>query len=238
MIVETFSVHSHVISKYLRGTQAVVIDTLRATSVMITALNNGCRQVIPTIEIDEAMARKRTMLDEQVLLGGERNAVKIPGFDLSNSPLEYTPETVRNRVLVLTTTNGTAAIHRVAGAQRVLIGGMLNASAVAAKLKGAGHVTIVCAGTRGKFSLDDVFTAGCIIARLRENDPDLALDDLGFIAEMLYHRYKTDWRPLIKNASHYKILKECGYLEDIAYCMREDALNIVPVWSDGIIVAQ
>jgi 2-phosphosulfolactate phosphatase len=237
MIIEVFGVHNHVIYKELRYTQAVVIDTLRATSVMITALNNGCRQVVPTIEIDEAMRRKRTMPEQIVLLGGERDAVMIPGFDLSNSPQEYTREMVEDKVLVLTTTNGTAAIHRAASSKRVLIGGMINASAVARKLKEEGdHTTIICAGTRGKYSLDDIFTAGCIISKLRGLKPEIELDDLGFASEMLYLQYKNDWRTLVKNAGHYKILVDCGYENDISYCMQEDVVDIVPEWIDGIVV--
>lgn len=237
MIIEVFGVHSHVINKDLRYTQAVVIDTLRATSVMIAALNNGCRQVLPTIEIDEAMLCKRTMREHTVLLGGERNAVLIPGFDLSNSPLEYTRETVEGKVLVLTTTNGTAAIHRAASSKRVLIGAMINASAVARKLMEEGdHTTIICSGTRGKYSLDDIFTAGCIISKLRELGSEIQLDDLGFTSEMLYLQYKNDWHALVKNASHYKILVDCGYADDIAYCMQEDVFDIVPEWIEGIVV--
>ena len=237
MIIEVFGVHSHVLNKELRSTQAVVIDTLRATSVMITALNNGCRQVVPTIEIDEAMRCKRTMPEQKVLLGGERNAVIIPGFDLSNSPQEYTREIVKDKVLVLTTTNGTAAIHRAASAKRVLIGAMINASAVARKLMEEGdHTTIICAGTRQKFSLDDIFTAGCIISKLRGLGAEINLDDLGFASERMYLQYKNDWHALVQNAAHYKILVDCGYADDVAYCMQEDAVDIVPEWTDGIVV--
>ena len=236
MTIEVFGVHSHVINKELRNTQAVVIDTLRATSVMITALNNGCRQVVPAIEIEEAMHCKRTMPEQKVLLGGERNAVLIPGFDLSNSPREYTREIVDGKVLVLTTTNGTAAIHRAMGAKRVLIGAMINAAAVARKLMEEGdHTTIICAGTRGKFSLDDIFTAGCIISNLRGLGAKISLDDLGYTSEMLYLQFRNEWQSLIKNASHYNILVECGYKDDIAYCMQESIIDIVPEWTDGII---
>ncbi|MFZ5975014.1 MAG: 2-phosphosulfolactate phosphatase [Bacillota bacterium] len=237
MVIEVFGVHNHVINKDLRYTQAVVIDTLRATSVMITALSNGCLQVVPTIEIDEAMQCKRTMPEHRVLLGGERNAVLIPGFDLSNSPREYTREMVEGKVLVLTTTNGTAAIHRAASSKRVLIGAMLNASAVARRLMEDGdHATIICSGTRQKFSLDDIFTAGCIISKLREMGAEIQLDDLGLTSEMLYLQYKNDWRALVQNASHYRILVDCGYADDIAYCMQEDVVDIVPEWVDGIVV--
>lgn len=237
MTIEVFGVYSHVINKEMRNTQSVVIDTLRATSVMITALNNGCRQVVPTIEIDEAMQFRRTMPEQKVLLGGERNAVLIPGFDLSNSPQEYTRETVEGKFLVLTTTNGTAAIHRASGSKRVLIGAMINASAVARKLLEEGcHTTIICSGTRGKYSLDDIFTAGCIISKAREMEPKIEIDDLGYSAEFLYEQYRNDWRALVKNASHYRILLDCGYESDMEYCMQEDIIDIVPEWTDGIVV--
>lgn len=236
MTIEVFGAYDHLISKDMRTTQAVVIDTLRATSVMITALKNGCRQVVPAIEIDEAMRRKRSMSEQNVLLGGERDAVKIPGFDLGNSPKEYKRETVEGKVLVLTTTNGTAALRRAGGAKRVLVGAMNNASAVAKKLaQDPGPASIVCAGTRGKFSLDDIFTAGCILARLRELEPELVLDDLGYTSEMLYQRYRNNWRDLVSNAVHYNVLIKSGFAGDIDYCMQEDTADIVPEWIDGIV---
>ena len=237
MTIEVFGAYHHLASKDMRNTQAVVIDTLRATSVMITALKNGCLQVVPAIEIEEAMRRKRTMSEQNVLLGGERDALKIPGFDLGNSPKEYKRETVEGKVLVLTTTNGTAALHRAGGAKRVLIGAMNNASAVAKRLaQDPGPTHIVCAGTRGKFSLDDIYTAGCILSRLRELVPALEIDDLGFASEMMYHRYRNNWRDLVSNAVHYNVLIKSGFAGDIDYCMQEDTADIVPEWTDGIVM--
>ncbi len=140
-------------------------------------------------------------------------------------------------MLVLTTTNGTAALHKASGAKRVLVGGMINASAVAKKLaRDPGPTYIICAGTHGKFSLDDIYTAGCILSRLRELVPALEIDDLGFASEMMYHRYRNNWRDLVSNASHYSVLVKSGFVGDIDYCMQEDTADIVPEWTDGIVM--
>lgn len=169
--------------KKLKGKVAVVFDVLRATSTIVTALANGCRAVIPAEEIAEAAEIARALKEGRyparptlprlfdraaVLLGGERGGERVPAFPYGNSPLEYTRAVVENKVLVLTTTNGTRAIRRAAqGAQILLLGSLLNARAVAVQLwQLRKDAVLVCAGTNGEFSLEDALAAGVVIAEM------------------------------------------------------------------------
>ena len=128
----------------------VVIDMFRATSVIVTALNNGCNEVIPYLTVEETIKSARQMKEEEYILGGERKAIKIDGFNLSNSPLEYTKENVKGKSVLMTTTNGTRTLTKSIGAKRVLIAAMINAKAVAKRLLEINEdVVIINAGTNG-----------------------------------------------------------------------------------------
>lgn len=215
----------------LLGKTVVVIDVLRATSVITTALANGASEVIVKVEVEEAIELK----DEETLIGGERKAQKIKGFDLSNSPLEYSREIVENRRIVLTTTNGTKTIHRAAHADKIYIGSMLNGRAVANALVEEGKdIIIACAGTQGDFSLDDFICAGKIIYDVY-NMLEISMDDFAASAYMAYRDNRNDIISYIKMASHYKYLISIGLEKDIHYCFTEDILKIVPVVKNGVI---
>ncbi len=141
------------------GKNAVVIDVLRASTTVVAALESGAAGVVPmrTVEAVRAYAAA----SPGVVLGGERAAVRIDGFDLGNSPLEYTRDAVGKRVVALSTTNGTRAIEMAAKARRVLVGALVNRAAVVERLKADGRdVVLVCSGTDGKVSDEDCFAAG------------------------------------------------------------------------------
>ncbi len=153
----------------LRHTTCVVFDVLRATSTFVTALHHGAKAIIPVSEIAEAMAIRQKQPD--VLLGGERDGVKIRAaqtggvdFDLGNSPREYTPEKVRGRTIVSTTTNGTRALRACAGAQTVLAASFLNLTATArtSQQLQTTSLMLVCAGTRENIAAEDVLAAGAL----------------------------------------------------------------------------
>jgi 2-phosphosulfolactate phosphatase len=202
----------------------IVIDVLRATSVITTALSNGAKEVIVKVEVEEAMELK----GEDILLGGERKAKKIKGFDLSNSPLEYSRERVFGKTIVLTTTNGTKTIHRVGSADRILIGSMINGKAVArAAVEADRDVAIACAGTQGEFSLDDFICAGKIIYDFLEIQ-NVELDDFAASAYMAYLKNRNSILDYVKMAGHYKYLISIGLEKDIKYCFTEDIVDIVP----------
>jgi 2-phosphosulfolactate phosphatase len=150
----------------LAGKTAVVIDVLRASTTISWAFQSGAEEVIVCQEIDEAHRIAEEFPPGDVVLGGERDGMPIEGFDLGNSPEEYTPVAVSGKSLVFTTTNGTRAMRRCRQAERVLIASFVNAGAIFQELVTLDEVHIVCAGTRGQYSRDDILMAGLLVERL------------------------------------------------------------------------
>ena len=235
MAIELYATAGSV-EKDLRNHVVIVVDVLRATSVMITATQHGVRFILPVAEVEEAVEKARQLGNQRVLLCGERQAKPIPEFHLSNSPLEYTPDMVSGRVMVMTTTNGTRAILRARDAKMLFLGSFLNASAVAHAARENGeNIAIVCAGTNGKFSLDDILCSGAIIARLLELDGNQYLDDLARTALTLYDSYHDDLRASLVGCTHVERLRSLGMEEDIRFCLQEDVMDAVPCYMDGVI---
>lgn len=209
----------------LEGTCAVVIDVLRMTSVAATAIENGCAGLLAVAEPEAARAIAR---ERQALLGGERQALPLEGFDFGNSPLAYTRNRVSGRRLVMTTSNGTRAILAAEGARRLVLGGFVNATAVARALLEEGRVAILCAGTLGAFTLEDAMAAGAILDRLERSGVGPVPDDMGRAALMLYRGARGDLAGALRGAGHVETLRSLGMQDDIAYCLSEDLLQAVP----------
>ncbi|WP_425618465.1 2-phosphosulfolactate phosphatase [Anatilimnocola sp. NA78] len=146
----------------LAGKTAVVIDVLRATTTVVTALACGAREVWPFLNVDDARAKAKAAGDN-VLLGGERGGLRIEGFQLGNSPAEYNERMVRDRTVIFTTTNGTKAMQRCKLAKRVLIAGFVNLSAICRELADETEIDIVCAGTDGHVTREDTLLAGAMV---------------------------------------------------------------------------
>jgi 2-phosphosulfolactate phosphatase len=204
---------------------AVVFDVMRATSTALTALVNGAALVIPVQSLEEALEKK--MADPSVLLGGERNSFKPEKFDLGNSPLEYTPQVVRGRRIIHTTTNGTLAIDACLGAGSIYLGTLLNLSALAQHLLtlAPGPLTLVCAGTHSHFALEDGIAAGALVAKLLSGKPKLAPSARACLSV---------WRSVEKNPAealavtrNARRLKEIGLTKDVEYCSQFDAIEKV-----------
>ena len=211
---------------------AVVIDMFRATSVIVTALSNGCREVIPYLTIEETLEYAKKLNREDYILGGERRAVKIDGFDLSNSPLEYTKAVVKNKVVLMTTTNGTRTLTKSTSAKRILIAAMINAKAVAKELlKINEDVVIINAGTNGNFSMDDYICSGYIINEMLKSNKNLELTDIAKTANIIY-KGNTDIISYVKEATHYSVMKSLELDEDIEYCIKKSIIDIVPEYKD------
>ncbi len=210
----------------------VVIDMFRATSVIITALSNGCKEVIPYLTIEETLEEARKFSRENYILGGERRAIKIEGFDLSNSPLEYTKNNVENKTVFLTTTNGTKTLTKSKSAQRILIGAMINAKAVANNLiKINEDVVIINAGTNGNFSMDDYICSGYIINEILKDDKSIELTDIARTANIIYEE-NVDIMSYVKQAAHYSVMKSLELDNDIEYCVKKSIVNIVPEYKN------
>lgn len=217
----------------LEGATAVVIDVLRATSVMVTAFANGLDKLITVSSPDEAFA----MRDEKphYLLGGEKDAVYVPGFDLDNSPFNYTQERVGGRTLVMSTSNGTRAINGSARAERLVIGSFLNAKAVANYVRHDSKVVLVCSGSNNAFTLEDALCAGYIAWLLKNMTSKMKQSDFTISMTNLYLAYRSNIKLIAEQGNHYKLLSQKGFDRDLDYCFTPDKFDIVPTRKNGII---
>ncbi|HEY0341988.1 MAG TPA: 2-phosphosulfolactate phosphatase [Steroidobacteraceae bacterium] len=194
-----------------------MIDVIRATTTIISALAHGADGVRPVAGIDEAFALKAA--NPGALLAGERGGQPLPGFDLGNSPEEFTPERVKGRRIILTTTNGTQALAACAGARRVLAAAFVNLNAVAARLRELGPPwLIVCAGCNGEFGFDDAAVAGALAEALGVDDPLVPL----------YRSVKNRLTETLLGSTAGRELIKVGMEKDVPFCARLDLFSIVP----------
>jgi 2-phosphosulfolactate phosphatase len=212
----------------LAGTVAVVVDVLRATTTIVYALAAGCVAVRPCAEVEEALALAGSMRVGRVLLGGERGGVPLPGFDLGNSPREYTAKLCRGNTLVLTTTNGTRALLRAAEADRCLVAAFVNFSAVCEQLRqDARPVHIVCAGTEGEVSLEDTLLAGAFVEYLCESGA-VRLNDAARLAWDCFENHGKVLLGALEVGHGGAKLRSLGYDEDIRAAAQIDQFALVP----------
>lgn len=211
----------------------VVIDVLRATSSIVEAIGAGAKAVYPVGSIEEALRLANTLGRDQVLLCGERKCLPIEGFDLGNSPAEFTAERVGGRTLVMSTTNGTTAMALAAGASRVLIAAPLNQSAVVEELaRSEAEPVLVCSGRERHFGLEDAVFAGEVASRLMAARPgDWELNDGARAALALSERFRLD-EELLASTVAGRNLAAAGLAEDLAFCAQIDRLAVVPVLQD------
>lgn len=226
----------------LQGSVAIVLDVLRATTTIVQALAAGATRVIATETIDEARRRFADLPGGTALLGGERGGVRIEGFSLGNSPLEYTPDVVAGKSICLTTTNGTRALARCRHARHVLVGAFSNLRAVVAAVGSSGlPCHIVCAGTDGHVTAEDVLCAGAIACELEKGYADaLILDDSARVASAFWQTVMPGpaLREAMRGSRGGLNLVELGYDRDIDRCAEIDCCDLVPEFSgdDSVIV--
>lgn len=220
----------------VRGKTVVVIDVLRASSTIVTALENGAKGVIPVADMDMAGKISQSMDSPQYLLCGEKNGEKIEGYHLGNSPLEYTPETVQGKTIILNTTNGTKAVKKAGFAEEVAIGCFLNLSPIVSYLKKAENpIALLCAGWRGRLSFEDLLCGGQIIYELYGGQLPDETPDAAKIAFECYQKYGDAVEESIQTSDHARRLKGKIDPQDIVHCCTLDAMNILPALKDGII---
>ena len=222
----------------LIGGTAVVIDVLRATTVMIQALASGCQAIIPCLEIDEAQDVHGRLSAGTAFLGGERGGRPIPGFDLGNSPADYTPDRCRGKTLVMTTTNGTRAIRACQQADRVYVAGFVNLAAMARRLEqvldgpNPQPVHLVCAGTGGEISWEDTLLAGSIFRALSffHGQYTPAGNDSARLAEHAAPRNFTDLCQMLRAGTGGQNVQKIGLEKDINDCCQVDRYSILASW--------
>jgi 2-phosphosulfolactate phosphatase len=233
--VATFFTAAQVDPAKVQKRTAVVIDVIRATSTIVEALANGAQAVYPTLSTEEAIRLANSLGREDTILCGERKGLKIEGFDLGNSPREFTPDRIRGKRLVMSTTNGTRAFLVAQAAERVLAGSFLNLSGVTRALKGAERVTLVCAGKEDRFSLDDALCAGRILQSvIEEYGVDPELDDASRAVLALARDLEPDEELLRATAAGAALVKvELG--DDLRVCAQVDRHAVVPEMHDRMI---
>ncbi len=218
----------------LRGGIAVVIDVLRASTTITQALFAGAEAVIPCGEVAEAENQTANLPAGSFLLGGERGGVKIDGFDLGNSPREYTPEQLQGRTVVFTTTNGTKALNRCREAERIVIGSFANLDAVAKAVSKTGlPVHLVCAGTDGEMSAEDVLCAGALVAdfQILRGRKILSENDANRMAFELYApraREESLLAEALRESTGGRNLIALGYEADIEWAANRNRFEVVP----------
>lgn len=219
----------------VRGGVAVILDVLRASTTIVHALAHGATTVIPTEEVEEALRVRSSLPAGTVLLGGERDGLLIPGFDLDNNPFAYAENVVRGKTIVFTTTNGTRALKRADQADRILVAGFVNLSAaVDVLLTDRRPIHLVCAGTLGKITLEDALCAGAVVDGLlagwNSRDADLADDQ----AQLALHRFLAAQESehgvlrALRNSAGGRNCRRLGFDDQIARAATIDLFDCVP----------
>lgn len=213
----------------------VVVDVLRATTTIIRALHCGAQCVIPQPSIESAR-QLHAQLGNGSVMGGERGGKKVDGFHCGNSPLEYTAEIIKDKTLILATTNGTVAMERCRNAKRVLIGAFVNMDAIAQRLASESKATILCSGTDGHITSEDLLFAGALTERLQIANSQLEIDDSAKVAANHWRATqqqmgvdKKELADFMRTARGGKNLVRIGLDPDIVFSSQFNTLPVVPV---------
>lgn len=223
----------------LEKRQLVVVDVLRSCSTIATALRNGATKVIPVGTVEEAMRLAQTMDAKQRLLCGERDGVKVNGFDLGNSPREYEKGRVEGKTILFASTNASPVMSGllVGREQRLLSYVNVSAVAEAVRLDGA-DLTIVCAGRNGRLSLEDTACAGALVRRLTEGGTGgrPVLNDAAELAAAYDRAHGGSPEAILRRSDHGRYLIELGFEDDLPICAAVDSVPVVPFLRDGRIM--
>ena len=233
----------------LAGKTVIVVDVLRATTTIITALSNGCSRVLPQPSVDAAREAFKTF-DGPALIGGERGGKIVDGFHNGNSPIEYTPDVIQDKTLILATTNGTVAMEHCRQAERVLIGAMINVGAVAEAVEDSTQVTVLCSGTDRIITSEDVLFAGalvdCLIENRNRNGKEVGLvKDTAKLARDHWRATRDSINDELPLADYFRKarggvnLVRIGHDADIVFASQLDTSTVVPeldleAWSIGL----
>ncbi len=222
----------------IKGSCSVVIDVLRSSSTIIHALHNKCREIIPVETIERAISLRSNLFDTNVLLCGEKEGIKVDGFDLGNSPADYTPVNIAGKTLIFTSTNAAVAIVKVRNSEKTLISGFQNLTTVVLQtLKDNLPLNIVCAGFHNGFSLEDTICAGMAVDLLRKESPgEIELSDSARAASAIAGLHVDDLKNSVRYSEHGKRLAELGFEKDIDFCIEINNISVLPLYSEGKII--
>jgi 2-phosphosulfolactate phosphatase len=217
----------------------VVIDVLRACTTIAYALGAGAHRIIPMETVEDATRLASTLDREATLLCGERDSKRIEGFDLGNSPREYTAAVVDSKTLVLSTTNGARAMAALSGAKACIAASLVTLAACTRRIVDASSVTIVCAGSGSYFSREDFLCAGMLVERvLAQARHEIHLDDGTRTALELSRTHGSDPLAFLRGTDHGRTLLELGFEGDLELASEVDRFDFVPVLRDGRLAAE
>ncbi len=220
----------------LRGKTAIIIDVLRASSSIATAINNGARKIIPVVDMSDAMKIANTMDQKDYLLCGEKNGTKIEGYHLGNSPAEYAPEVIQDKTLIFNTTNGTKAIKKAALANQIYVGTFLNQQSILNAIhQHDDEVVLICSGWQGRLSIEDTLFAGSLLHALSGGNLPNTAKDGAKVAFGLFEKFGDDLEGAISKSDHAKRLAELVPNDDISYCCKVNEFDVLPGMRDGIL---
>ena len=227
---------SNIEELYFTGKTVVVIDVLRASNTIITALKNGAKEIVPVGSVEFAVKVSGGMFGGQTLIGGERNTKKIDGFALGNSPLEYTPEIVSGKTIIFYTTNGSKAIVKAKFSENLFVCSFVNLSAIAKTIKDLNNdFEILCSGRNNGFSVEDSICAGKLIAQIQTLTKDIELNDTAKASFVLSKSYGKSLLKILKESEHGQLLLENGFEDDIKFCSKLDENEVIPYFSENVI---
>lgn len=219
---------------YFSKKTVVVIDVLRSSSTIITALSNGAREVVPVGTVEFGVKVSGGMFGGQTLLGGERNTKKIEGFSLGNSPLEYTHEVVNGKSIVLYTTNGTKAIVKAKYAENIFIASYNNLNAIVNYLLKLNlDFEILCSGKSNVFSLEDTVCAGRLVSEIVKLREDVELSDAARAAVSLNKTFGKYPAKMLADTEHGQILIQNGFAEDLKICAKVNSSEVIPYFTNN-----
>jgi 2-phosphosulfolactate phosphatase len=218
-----------------RTSVVVVVDVLRATSAICTALELGVESILPVSTIEDALDYKD---NDEYIIAAERNGKIVRGFDLGNSPTEYFNHSLVGKKMVLTTTNGTKAINIAKQDHLVVTGSFLNLKALSSFLvemdKG---IIILCAGWKNDYCLEDTLFAGALTEQLIKNDKFYYDNDSTASSLMLYEKSKENLFDFLKDSQHRKRLAHLGIENDIRYCLELNKSEVIPILKDNVLIS-
>jgi len=237
MRIELIFTPNEVKEEELKDRTVLVIDVLRASTTIAYALHNGCKGIIPANSIDGAIELSKKIGRDSALLCGEREGIKIEGFDLGNSPFEYEAEKIKDKTLIFATTNGSKAIVKGSNANSLIVGSFVNFQSTFDHLSSSSNdLAIICSGKLDQFAIEDAVCGGLYVSSfLKEGEYEL--NDAAFAALKLYEGYKNNLLEMLKKSSHGRYLIELGFEKDLYICAELNSLKVVPVLDQGKLVS-
>ncbi len=226
--------HNNYDELFFASKTSVVIDVLRASSTIVTALQNGAKEIVPVASVEFAVKISGGLFTGQTIMCGERNTKKIEGFALGNSPLEFTEDRVAGKSIIFYTTNGSRAVVKAKFSENLYVTTYLNLSAVAKRLAEVDKDTeIICSGRGNGISLEDIICAGKLITEIQGLKESIELSDSSKASISLNKSFGKNIHKMLKETEHGQILIENGFEKDIEYCSKLNLLDAIPVFSNN-----